>query len=256
MELGARIKQARLEAGLSQRQLCGDAVTRNMLSLIENGAARPSMDTLRHFSAVLGKPLSWFLEEETVTSPNQAVMAHARSCWEERDAAGVLRALEDYRPGDATFDGEMGLLRYLALLQQAHTAIVQDKLPYAENLLQQAGQCVSLYLTDDTPRQLLLARVGCPAQLNCDELLLAKASLSEQPEQALALLGAVENRSDPRFAQLMGLCLFGKQDYAAALPYLQQSEQKNLQQLEICCRELGDYKQAYEYACKQRKNSY
>ena len=33
MELGERIKQARLAAGLSQRQLCGEKLTRNMLSL-------------------------------------------------------------------------------------------------------------------------------------------------------------------------------------------------------------------------------
>ena len=43
MTLGEKIKQARQEAGLSQRQLCGDAITRNMLSQIENGSARPSM---------------------------------------------------------------------------------------------------------------------------------------------------------------------------------------------------------------------
>ena len=38
MELGEKLRQARLEAGLTQRQLCGDQITRNMLSLIENGA--------------------------------------------------------------------------------------------------------------------------------------------------------------------------------------------------------------------------
>jgi transcriptional regulator with XRE-family HTH domain len=54
MELGQRLRQARLEAGLSQRQLCGDTITRNMLSLIENGSARPSMDTLRCLAARLG----------------------------------------------------------------------------------------------------------------------------------------------------------------------------------------------------------
>ena len=32
MELGEKLKQARLEAGLSQRQLCGEEITRNMLS--------------------------------------------------------------------------------------------------------------------------------------------------------------------------------------------------------------------------------
>ena len=39
--LGQRIRQARQEAGLSQRQLCGETITRNMLSQIESGKARP-----------------------------------------------------------------------------------------------------------------------------------------------------------------------------------------------------------------------
>ena len=50
MELGKRIKEARLDAGLSQRQLCGERLTRNMLSLIENGSARQSMDTLQYLA--------------------------------------------------------------------------------------------------------------------------------------------------------------------------------------------------------------
>ena len=57
MELGQRIKQARLEAGLSQRQLCGETVTRNMLSQIENGTAKPSMGTLCFFAERLGLSL-------------------------------------------------------------------------------------------------------------------------------------------------------------------------------------------------------
>ena len=46
MSLGEKLRQARLEAGLSQRALCGEEITRNMLSRIENGAAQPSMRTL------------------------------------------------------------------------------------------------------------------------------------------------------------------------------------------------------------------
>ena len=61
MALGERIRQARLEMGLSQRQLCGDTITRNMLSLIENGSAKPSMDTLCVLAARLEKPVSYFL---------------------------------------------------------------------------------------------------------------------------------------------------------------------------------------------------
>ena len=77
MDIGNKLRQARLDAGLSQRQLCGDQVTRNMLSLIESGKARPGMDTLSYFAKILGKPMSYFWEEEAVLSPNQQVMEQA-----------------------------------------------------------------------------------------------------------------------------------------------------------------------------------
>ena len=78
MELGQKIRAARQELGLSQRQLCGEEITRNMLSLIENGSAKPSMKTLQYLAVRLGKNISYFLEETAVLSPNQAVMASAR----------------------------------------------------------------------------------------------------------------------------------------------------------------------------------
>ena len=55
MDIGGKLKAARLEAGLSQRQLCGEIITRNMLSQIENGSAQPSMETLCQLAARLGK---------------------------------------------------------------------------------------------------------------------------------------------------------------------------------------------------------
>ena len=64
MELGEKLKQARLDAGLSQRQLCGDTITRNMLSQIENGTANPSVATLQVLANRLGKPITYFREEE------------------------------------------------------------------------------------------------------------------------------------------------------------------------------------------------
>ena len=64
MELGEKLRQARLEAGMSQRQLCGDVITRNMLSQIENGSARPSMPTLQHLASRLGKSVGYFLEDK------------------------------------------------------------------------------------------------------------------------------------------------------------------------------------------------
>ena len=93
MELGEKLRLARLEAGLSQRALCGDEITRNMLSRIEHGAARPSMKTLGYLAARLGKPVSYFLEEDTVCSPNQEIMTAARQLFDGKDYAGAMRAL-------------------------------------------------------------------------------------------------------------------------------------------------------------------
>ena len=46
MTLGQKLRQTRLSKGLSQSQVAGGCVTRNMLSQIENDQASPSMRTL------------------------------------------------------------------------------------------------------------------------------------------------------------------------------------------------------------------
>ena len=116
MELGQRIKNARLEAGLSQRQLCGDMVTRNMLSLIESGKARPGMDTLAYFAKVLGKPMSYFWEEDAVLSPNQQVMEQAEKALIAGRFDMALTALEDYKAPDGLFDGRKKAVEQAACL--------------------------------------------------------------------------------------------------------------------------------------------
>ena len=142
MELGEKLRQARMEAGLSQRALCGEEITRNMLSRIENGAARPSMGTLQYLAARLGKPVSYFLEETAVCSPNQAVMAKARQLFDEGDFAGVKQALSGYRAPDETYDRERQLLESVTLLNLAEQAIGDGKEPYARELLENAAEAI------------------------------------------------------------------------------------------------------------------
>ena len=94
MELGEKLKQARLDAGLSQRQLCGDTITRNMLSLIENGSARPSMDTLTVLASRLGKPVSFFLgEDEVKSSKEQRLELHLEQLEQARRAVAEGKLL-------------------------------------------------------------------------------------------------------------------------------------------------------------------
>lgn len=54
MNLGEKIRLARQNAGMTQAQLAGDQITRNMLSQIENGLAMPSLPTALYIADRLG----------------------------------------------------------------------------------------------------------------------------------------------------------------------------------------------------------
>ena len=58
MTMGERLRRAREEAGLSQRQVCGDQITRNQLSQLEHDPVGPSVETLRYLAGQLGLPQS------------------------------------------------------------------------------------------------------------------------------------------------------------------------------------------------------
>lgn len=270
MELGQRLKQARLEAGLSQRQLCGDEITRNMLSQIENGTARPSMDTLRYLAGRLGKSVSFFLEEAPEVSPNQAVMEQARQAYLAKDDPRALQALEQYREPDGVFDQERRLLEVLACLHLAEQALADGRRPYAAELLtraeKQAAGCA--YCGEALTRQMLLLKAGTEPQLRQkvvrrlpgldEELLLrARAALDEgDPRRCAALLEAAEDRDSPEWNFLRGEAYLARQDYREAAACYHRAEdadpEKTAPRLERCYRELEDFRMAYYYACKQR----
>lgn len=266
MELGARLKQARLEAGLSQRQLCADKISRNMLSQIENGSARPSMDTLRYLATQLGKPMGYFLEEEAVTSPNRGVMEQARAA----TGAQVLEILKDYRENDPVYDRERWLLEALACLESAKEALSQNKQLYCASLLErcaQAGARTPYYSKSLEAQRLLLSyrAEALSAQSLWDAMatntqtlltLCGAAICLEKWEQAEGLLLLCPER--PSLWQLyMGKVCMARQDYQKAITHLSAAEeaQEVYKDLELCYSKLEDYKQAYFYACKQKQSA-
>lgn len=264
MELGQKLRQARQEVGLSQRQLCGDEITRNMLSQIENGSARPSMDTLRYLAQRLGRPMSYFLEDQVVISPNQPVMERARAAFAQQEFGTALEQLAQYQPPDASFDWEHQLLVALSSMGLAQQAMENGKLPYAETLLAQAGQIKTPYFTPELERQrlILLAEcTGCAASLPSDDrvlLLRAKTALEQGDAlRAMQCLEAAEQQDTPRWNLLHGQAHMALHQFEKALPCLKAAEvqypKDAIPLLEQCCRELEDYKGAYLYACKLRE---
>lgn len=264
MELGERLKAARLEAGLSQRQLCGDAITRNMLSQIENGSARPSMDTLMYFAARLGKSVSYFLEEDAVLSPNQALMEDARKAYDAGNWGQLREILEKYRNPDAVFDREKNLLEALAVLSLTEQALEQGKVRYAEELLDRLEIADGDYCAPELSRRklLLLGKAGrnvAAVLPSLDEELLLRAEAALEKEnhlRAAQLLDAAEDKESPRWNFLRGEVHLAQKEYAFAAECYHRAEkewpEKTAASLERCYRELEDFKMAYFYACKQR----
>ena len=270
MELGERLRQARLEAGLSQRQLCGDAITRNMLSQIENGSARPSMQTLSYLAGRLGKSVSFFLEEQAVTSPNQQIMDAAKQAFDQNAPAQVLALLEGYRQPDPVFDREMHLLTALSSMALAEQALKDGKNTYCVSLLDQAKAAgeKTPYCTEALERQrLLLLAQAMPRECAhvCQALpsllpeLLIRARAAQDPRQQAQILDAAAPCDDPQWNLLRGECCVRLCEYSRAAEYLKQAEahfpERAYSLLEQCYRELEDYKMAYYYACLTRQYS-
>ncbi len=258
MELGTKIKEARLAAGMSQRQLCGDQITRNMLSLIENGSAKPSMDTLVYLARRLGQPVSAFLQEEN--TGNRGVLMTAKT----QEPVLALKTLEAYSPPDRELDDEYYYLKALYSLRLARQVLTQGKRGYARELLgtaMEAGLQTPYYTRELDRERICLAFLIEPetapeleTQLLRDEIgaLRAKAALERgEPESAIRILAA-ESGEMADFLRAEGY--FALRDYENALKYYKRlsEEKQDFSKMEICCRELQDFKQAYHYACLQR----
>ena len=270
MELGQRLKQARLEAGLSHRQLCGDAITRNMLSRIENGSARPSMDTLALLAQRLGRPVSYFLSEDGLYSPNQARLQNAREAFAAGAYGEALKELEGFSGADPLLDPEKHLLQVLCRLELAREAVAQGRLPFAQHLLEevwQAGEKTPYFVPELRRRWLLLGaeagREEAISQLpSMDEELLLRAAVAlEQGDsrRCVQLLEAAQEQTQPRWCLLRGEAAVSLGQYDQAAAWLAKAEEaypgRVIPQLERCYREQGDYKMAYTYACKQKKET-
>ena len=62
-DIGEKIHRLRVKRKMTQAELAGDQITRNMLSRVENGAALPSLPTVWYLADRLGVPAGFLLAE-------------------------------------------------------------------------------------------------------------------------------------------------------------------------------------------------
>lgn len=261
MELGEKLKAARLEAGLSQRQLCGDIITRNMLSQIENGSAKPSFATLQALCQRLGKPVRYFWED--APSENLGVLYQAQ----QAEPALALEILQAYAAPDEMLDGWYCYLSARCYLQLSQKALEEGRKADAGQFLRQAeefgsrtpeftlayGREMILLQYALSPKDGVLLAAKLPDNTK-EQLLRAKAALEQgETTRGLAHLQAAD-RQTPEVMLLTADLLIREKAYEKAAEQLLTMPQipQTYSRLELCYRELGNFERAYFYACKQR----
>lgn len=201
--LGERVRRARTEAGLSQAQLGAPHFTRAYISAIELGKVRPAMKSLEFIAGRLGKPVSYFVEDEEGErrrKERDLDIASAAALVTRATAAKAIPRLAELLERGGTA-GEMARLRLLAgtsynFLGQSAEAL--RELAVAERLAHQLHD-QTLQLSVQYQEALGIRNLGDSARAyEMLSQLLTKVESATPPHQILRMkllkdLGAIAN---------------------------------------------------------------
>lgn len=137
--LGARIKERRKELKLTQSAVCGDRITRNMLSCIENGSAFPSVDTLMYLAERLNMPVEYFLSKDSNNASLYKRIEHINKIRKAYDSAQYKRCVSLCEKISST-DDEILMILAECKLYLAKENMDQCKLSTANKLLDECTE--------------------------------------------------------------------------------------------------------------------
>ena len=139
MNIGQKIRRLRTEKLMTQAELAGDGMTRNMLSLIEQGRATPSIQTLNYLASRLNVTAAILLadetEEQTITKYSR--ISDIRLAYKK----GSYRICIDMCKkllSDSGSDDEIKLILAESMLALAKEEMFVDRVREAASLLDEA----------------------------------------------------------------------------------------------------------------------
>ena len=281
MNIGEKIRELRTAKLMTQSELAGTQITRNMLSSIEHGAALPSLPTALYLAQRLSVPVGYLLaeDEDELGYRKMTAIANIRHALAVGDFYGAL-ALVQTVPGHEE-DDELSFIRAQCEFGLARVALNEGRLRPAAAALDRAlrASAQTIYDTDSLRARIAvyfryLATVSPTLSsdvLDIDEVESARALGDDVCEyvRALELLesgfeGIGEDfssryPSSPYGTRLQALEQMRAGDYVAAQDALEGLLPREdltfgvllydvFGDLEICYRKNDDYKRAYEFA--------
>lgn len=284
MTLGEKLRTARQNRGLTQKQVAGDRITRNMLSQIENDLATPSVKTLKYLAETLGVSESWLMTD----SASGAELSEAR----EKIRAGKYAQAYDLASALPGESDEKSLLLCLASLLLAKQSLAENELEQTEKWASLAVKHNSetLYRSEEAECEAYWLRSraalygGKPAEDSLQHykdsyqavggeakyhLLRVRYYLENQQtknaERELWMVTLLPDEHRAAYLILRGWIAVQNMKYRDAISYLRQinieelptisQRRKTYELLEIAYRETDDMKSAYEAAVKLRSLS-
>ena len=280
MNIGEKIKRLRLSKLMTQSDLAGTQITRNMLSSIEHGTALPSLPTAIYLAQRLSVPLGYLLadEDEEFSYRKMTHMPNIRRAFAQGDHMGCLSLLSAF--GEET-DDELSLIRAECEYGAARDAFTHGRLRFALSALDRAYLAAGNTVYDTTwlkeriavCHRYLSGLSGTLVSdvLDAEEIEAAKALGDALVEYVMALeaLEAGETEAAQLYAtryvdtpwaqRVAALLLMKKEDYVAAQEVLERllaSDELTFGvllyevfgDLEYCYRKNDDYKCAYEFS--------
>jgi tetratricopeptide (TPR) repeat protein len=155
--LGARLRQLRVAASLTQSELAGDRFSKEYLSQIERGKTRPTADTLTWIAERLGVEVAYL---ETGQSWDEyaeveAAVVRAEAAVEGQQYDEALAALEGLQHSP-----EARELEFRALMAEGWARMAEGELRPALELLVRARELSELQGFSDVERADVLYRMG------------------------------------------------------------------------------------------------
>ena len=276
MNIGEKIRSLRVAKLMTQSELAGNQITRNMLSCIENGKAQPSLSTIQYVAKVLNVPVGFLLAEEgdEIVYQKMNGLANIKRAYRAEDWMGCRNLCLSSCPEP---DDEIRLILANCDLEIAKSAFWEGKIRYACRFFDEAILYASetLYPAKHIRAEAALyfrymERISTTLYSDVlDDFANGDLVCKNLFSAYLDALDAVEyGDADPETEQFEPQSFFKEHLCAKILMKHGEYEQAKAQllgllaaeillnevslyavltDLEICCRETEDYKGAYRY---------
>ena len=289
MTLGEKIKAARTERHMTQKDVVGDYITRNMLSKIENGSATPSVKTLEYLAGALGLPAGYFMSESAGDELTPGGLSSARTHFKNGEYEGCVQVLEAMDL-DGGYRDEALLLLARSKISLAKKAMTDGRYEESRRLAQEAilHNDGGIYASAAFRTEALLLIARCTMELGGDfdeamdryqaayqdqglgefyRLTMAEYYISqgdlEKARREMDLIVRLSEATKPAYLMLQGQMELKDNQFEQAARQLEKAEQlarttgssyflsSLYAMLEQCYREMEDFKKAYHYASMQ-----